>query len=116
MQPGGLPEISLASLCDGNRDETNRRTYRDYVNDTGQDVAVEAGPNGPENVCLETGNFYTLIHVAVTQNHDMDYSFSPDLGATWLNNWNQTIANMTLQSPIVPASAGITIFGIPKYG
>lgn len=26
------------------------RTYRDYVNDTGQDVAVQAGPNGPENV------------------------------------------------------------------
>ena len=26
------------------------RTYRDFVNDTGQDVAVEAGPNGPENV------------------------------------------------------------------
>lgn len=26
------------------------RTYRDYVNDTGQDVAIEAGPNGPENV------------------------------------------------------------------
>ena len=25
-------------------------TYRDYVNDTGQDVAVQAGPNGPENV------------------------------------------------------------------
>lgn len=50
------------------------------------------------------------------QNHDMDYSFSPDLGSTWLNNWNQTIANMTAQEPIVPASAGITIFGIPKYG
>ena len=27
-------------------------TYRDYVNDIGQDVAVEAGPNGPENVSL----------------------------------------------------------------
>ena len=26
------------------------RTYRDYVNDVGQDVAVQAGPNGPENV------------------------------------------------------------------
>ncbi|KAI8995242.1 hypothetical protein BD414DRAFT_506060 [Trametes punicea] len=51
-------------------------TYRDYVNDTGQDVAVEAGPNGPEN----------------------------------------TIANMTAQEPIVPVSAGITIFSIPKYG
>ena len=30
----------------------NPRTYRDYVNDTGQNVAVEAGPNGPENVSL----------------------------------------------------------------
>lgn len=29
------------------------RTYRDYVNDTGQDVAVEAGPNGPENVYIQ---------------------------------------------------------------
>jgi len=26
------------------------RTYRDFINDTGQDVAVQAGPNGPENV------------------------------------------------------------------
>ncbi|KAI0327452.1 hypothetical protein GY45DRAFT_1256975 [Cubamyces sp. BRFM 1775] len=73
-------------------------TYRDYVNDTGQDVAVEAGPNGPEN------------------NHDMDFAFSTDLGETWLNNWNQTVANMTTQQPIVPVSAGITIFSIPKYG
>ncbi|KAI0364621.1 hypothetical protein BV20DRAFT_974177 [Pilatotrama ljubarskyi] len=73
-------------------------TYRDYVNDTGQNVAVQAGPNGPEN------------------NHDMDFAFSTDLGTTWLNNWNQTIANMTAQEPIVPVSAGITIFGIPKYG
>lgn len=34
------------------------RTYRDYVNDTGQDVAVEAGPNGPENVrlCFSTSD------------------------------------------------------------
>ncbi|OSC98641.1 hypothetical protein PYCCODRAFT_1439153 [Trametes coccinea BRFM310] len=73
-------------------------TYRDYVNDTGQDVAVEAGPNGPEN------------------NHDMDFAYSKDVGATWLNNWNQTIADMSSQEPIVPASAGITIFSIPKYG
>ncbi|OJT12149.1 hypothetical protein TRAPUB_11298 [Trametes pubescens] len=73
-------------------------TYRDFVNDTGQDVAVQAGPNGPEN------------------NHDMNFAFSTDLGETWLNNWNQTIANMTAQQPIVPVSAGITIFGIPKYG
>lgn len=26
------------------------RTYRDFINDTGKDVAVQAGPNGPENV------------------------------------------------------------------
>ncbi|KAL5480449.1 hypothetical protein ACEPAI_1719 [Sanghuangporus weigelae] len=73
-------------------------TYRDYVNDTGQDVAVQAGPNGPEN------------------NHDMDYAISYDLGRTWRNNWNQTIANMSEQSPIDPTAAGITIFSIPKYG
>lgn len=46
----------------------------------------------------------------------MNFAFSTDLGETWLNNWNQTIANMTAQLPIVPVSAGITIFGIPKYG
>ncbi|KAI0065217.1 hypothetical protein BV25DRAFT_1880942 [Artomyces pyxidatus] len=73
-------------------------TYRDYVNDTGQDVAVQAGPNGPEN------------------NHDMDFSSSPDVGRTWVNNWGQTIARIAENSPIVPASAGITIFSIPKYG
>ncbi|KAJ3554747.1 hypothetical protein NM688_g2946 [Phlebia brevispora] len=73
-------------------------TYRDYVNDTGQDVAVEAGPNGPEN------------------NHDMDYAFSRDLGMTWQNTWGQSIANTTAQIPIVPVSAGITVFSIPKYG
>ncbi|KAI0631533.1 hypothetical protein C8Q77DRAFT_1127375 [Trametes polyzona] len=80
----------------GNRHAT--WTYRDFVNDTGQDVAVQAGPNGPEN------------------NHDMDFAYSIDLGKTWLNNWNQTIANLTTQQPIVPVSAGITIFSIPKYG
>ncbi|KAM5540076.1 hypothetical protein V8D89_006216 [Ganoderma adspersum] len=73
-------------------------TYRDYVNDTGQDVAVQAGPNGPEN------------------NHDLNFAFSTNLGETWQNNWNQSIANMTAQQPIVPVSAGIVIFGIPKYG
>jgi len=73
-------------------------TYRDYVNDIGQDVAVEAGPNGPEN------------------NHDMDYAYSPDLGESWQNNWGQVIANTTAAEPILPVSAGITIFGIPKYG
>ncbi|KAH8109066.1 hypothetical protein DFH11DRAFT_1516044 [Phellopilus nigrolimitatus] len=73
-------------------------TYRDYVNDTGQDVAVEAGPNGPEN------------------NHDMDYALSYDLGRTWQNNWNQTVANMSAQWPILPSTAGITVFSIPKYG
>ncbi|KAF8590350.1 hypothetical protein K439DRAFT_1330017 [Ramaria rubella] len=73
-------------------------TYRDFINDTGQDVAVEAGPNGPEN------------------NHDMDYAYSMDLGVTWRNNWGQTIGNLTSSEPILPNSAGITIFGIPKYG
>jgi len=73
-------------------------TYRDFINDTGQDVAVQAGPNGPEN------------------NHDMNFAYSADLGTTWKNNWGQTIANMTTQQPILPNSAGITIFGIPKFG
>ncbi|TCD70367.1 hypothetical protein EIP91_003719 [Steccherinum ochraceum] len=73
-------------------------TYRDYVNDIGQDVAVEAGPNGPEN------------------NHDMDYAYSPDLGVTWQNNWGQHVANTSAGEPILPVSAGITIFSIPKYG
>ncbi|KAI0051294.1 hypothetical protein FA95DRAFT_1534756 [Auriscalpium vulgare] len=73
-------------------------TYRDYVNDTGQDVAVQAGPNGPEN------------------NHDMDFASSPDLGRTWLNTWGQQIANVTAGSPVLPSSAGITVFSIPKYG
>ena len=31
-------------------EQTVYRTYRDFINDTGQDVAVQAGPNGPENV------------------------------------------------------------------
>ncbi|KAI0070434.1 hypothetical protein K474DRAFT_1608722 [Panus rudis PR-1116 ss-1] len=73
-------------------------TYRDFVNDTGQDVAVQAGPNGPEN------------------NHDLDYAYSSDLGETWQNNWGQQIANPNTEQPIVPVSAGITIFSIPKYG
>ncbi|EJD00360.1 uncharacterized protein FOMMEDRAFT_159034 [Fomitiporia mediterranea MF3/22] len=63
-------------------------TYRDYINDTGQDVA----------------------------NHDMDYALSYDLGKTWQNNWNQTIANLSEKWPIYPSAAGITIFSIPKYG
>ncbi|OBZ73459.1 hypothetical protein A0H81_06920 [Grifola frondosa] len=73
-------------------------TYRDYVNDTGQDVAVEAGPNGPEN------------------NHDMDFAFSPDLGTTWLNNWNQKIANCADEQPIVPVSAGSQFLGYLSTG
>ncbi|KAI0085218.1 hypothetical protein BDY19DRAFT_452721 [Irpex rosettiformis] len=73
-------------------------TYRDYVNDTGQNVAVQAGPNGPEN------------------NHDLNFAYSHDVGYTWFNNWNQQIANTSSQVPIVPVSAGITVFGIPKYG
>lgn len=87
------------------------------MNDTGQDVAVEAGPNGPENVRVVS--FLSLESDQCqfsSQNHDMDYAFSRDLGATWLNNWNQEIANMAAQEPIVPVSAGITIFSIPKYG
>ncbi|KDQ57950.1 hypothetical protein JAAARDRAFT_34765 [Jaapia argillacea MUCL 33604] len=75
-------------------------TYRDYVNDIGQNVAVEAGPNGPEN------------------NHDVDYASSPDLGQTWYNTWGQLISNTSLaaQAPILPTSAGITVLSIPKYG
>jgi len=73
-------------------------TYRDYVNDTGQNVAVEAGPNGPEN------------------NHDMDYASSPDIGYTWRNTWSQQISDLSAQQPIFPTSAGITVFSIPKYG
>lgn len=46
----------------------------------------------------------------------MDYAFSKDLGLTWINNWGQQIANTQKQKAIVPVSAGITIFGIPKYG
>ena len=46
----------------------------------------------------------------------MDYAYSQDLGVTWQNNWKQPIANTTAEVPIVPVSAGITIFGIPKYG
>ncbi|TFK51516.1 hypothetical protein OE88DRAFT_1680346 [Heliocybe sulcata] len=81
-------------------------TYRDYVNDIGQDVAQEAGPNGPEN------------------NHDLNYAYSPP-GAqllSWKNNWGQVIGNLSASDipldaePIVPASAGIVMFGIPKYG
>lgn len=32
------------------------------MNDTGQDVAVEAGPNGPENVCPFTPNLLKMKH------------------------------------------------------
>ncbi|KAK7471035.1 hypothetical protein VKT23_002450 [Stygiomarasmius scandens] len=80
-------------------------TYRDFINDTGQDVAVQAGPNGPEN------------------NHDLNFAYSSDLGFTWHNNWGQLIAEMGVNTstenpdiPIVPVSAGITMFGIPKFG
>ncbi|KAI0312367.1 hypothetical protein OF83DRAFT_1146529 [Amylostereum chailletii] len=73
-------------------------TYRDFINDTDTNVAVQAGPNGPEN------------------NHDMDFAMSPDVGRTWVNTWGQLVANTTQESPILPVSAGITVFGIPKYG
>lgn len=50
------------------------------------------------------------------KNHDMHFAYSPDLGISWLNNGQQQISNTTAQQPIVPVSAGITIFSIPKYG
>lgn len=37
------------------------RTYRDFVNDTGQSVAVQAGPNGPENVVISWNTFTLLV-------------------------------------------------------
>ena len=90
------------------------------MNDTGQDVAVEAGPNGPENVralpARSSYSYWELVLIPIMQNHDLNFAFSPDLGETWENNWNQTVANMTAEEPIVPVSAGIVIFGIPKYG
>lgn len=46
----------------------------------------------------------------------MDFAYSDDLGTTWYNNWNQAIANLSSQEPVLPVSAGITIFSIPKYG
>ena len=46
----------------------------------------------------------------------MDYAISSDIGQTWRNNWQQTISNMSSGEPIVPNSAGITIFSVPKYG
>ena len=50
------------------------------------------------------------------QNHGLNFAFSTDLGETWQNTWDQTIGNMTAEKPILPVSAGIVIFGIPKYG
>ncbi|KAF9495547.1 hypothetical protein BDN71DRAFT_1506683 [Pleurotus eryngii] len=94
-------------------------TYRDFINDTGKDVAVQAGPNGPEN------------------NHDLNYAYSSDGGYTWKNTWGQAVANVhapTIPStaeassevrrignlppgtPIAPTSPGIVVFGIPKFG
>jgi len=71
-------------------------TYRDYVPTDGAAVAVEAGPNGPGN------------------NHDLVYAYSTDHGFTWHNNWGQQIANTSAQQPILPESAGVTVFSIPK--
>ncbi|KAG6828246.1 hypothetical protein H0H92_008680 [Tricholoma furcatifolium] len=65
-------------------------TYRDFVNET-------AGSNGPEN------------------NHDLVYSYSPDLGYTWMNNWQQPVGDLEQLIPVKPISPGITIFSIPKY-
>ncbi|KAF7416174.1 hypothetical protein PC9H_002437 [Pleurotus ostreatus] len=92
-------------------------TYRDFINDTGKDVAVQAGPNGPEN------------------NHDLNYAYSPDGGYTWKNTWGQDVANVPATAnlsagssklgrigavpsgtPIAPTSPGIVVFGIPKFG
>ncbi|TFL03086.1 hypothetical protein BDV98DRAFT_565386 [Pterulicium gracile] len=97
-------------------------TYRDFIFDNDTGVAVQAGPNGPEN------------------NHDLVYAHSPDLGATWYNSWGQPIAttvgsvnattgsgsdNTTreadpgrrrLSESVVPTSPGVTVFSIPKYG
>lgn len=55
-----------------------------------------------------------LIHDP--QNHDLNFAYSTDLGGSWFNNWNQTIANLSAQEPILPSSAGVVIFAIPKYG
>jgi hypothetical protein len=66
-------------------------TYRDYINDTGKNVAVQAGPNGPEN------------------NHDLNYAYSADLGKTWQNNWGQKIAHLDAEESILPSSAGIVV-------
>ena len=53
----------------------------------------------------------------------MNFAYSPDLGLTWRNNWGQLIARMGANAssenpdiPIVPVSAGITMFGMPKFG
>ncbi|KAJ8509343.1 hypothetical protein ONZ45_g8479 [Pleurotus djamor] len=101
-------------------------TYRDFINDTGKDVAVQAGPNGPEN------------------NHDLNYAYSPDLGFTWKNTWGQVIANLhandstsedvsgvssqselfglshmddiRVGNTVQPNSPGIAVFSIPKFG
>ena len=93
------------------------RTYRDYINDTGRDVAVQAGPNGPENVhcihSLRTQYWVLTIHF---QNHDLAFAISRDLGRTWQNNWEQHISNLAEDAPILPTAAGITVFSIPKYG
>ena len=52
----------------------------------------------------------------MVKNHDLDYAFSTDLGTTWKNNWGQKIADLQEKQPIVPVYAGITVFGIPKFG
>ena len=82
----------------------------------GGGTAVQAGPNGPENVSCLLHSIPTLADTVRSQNHDLNFAYSTTLGETWLNNWNQTIANMSAQQPIRPSSAGIVMFGIPKYG
>ena len=52
FRPGVTCYLVCHSTClkDLHNVIVTRRTYRDYVNTMGQNVAVEAGPNGPENV------------------------------------------------------------------
>ncbi|CAN6598826.1 hypothetical protein TRVA0_001S06370 [Trichomonascus vanleenenianus] len=71
-------------------------TYRDFVED-GTDtskestVAVQAGPNGPEN------------------NHDLYYAYSTDEGITWYNTFNKK-----LEVPIKPGLE-TRVVEIPKF-
>lgn len=50
------------------------RTYRDFINDTGKDVAVQAGPNGPENVSRDP----TSKHSHLAKSHCSHSSNYPE--------------------------------------